>query len=370
MTTDTVCGVWDYAVELCQALSEFRVEVVLASMGRYLSSAQRARINFLDNVSLYESRYRLEWMSDSWRDVKRAGDWLLKIADKTRPDVVHLNGYVHGDLPWQQPVMVVCHACACSRWSNVHNSMPPAQWDCYRDRVSRALRRVDRIVTPTKTMLYALEYFYGTWDYGKRSFAARKEVIPNGLSTEKYVMAKKKPVIFSVGCLWDPAINISALEVVAKEISWPINVAGDNELPEQGIECLDFKTVKYLGGLTQEAMIDQFAVSSIYASPAKYEPYGLSVMAAALSGCALVIGDTPSMRETWGNNAMYVEPGNPEDLRDALNRLIRIPKLRCWYAERARQRAQGYMIERTAAAYDIAYADMLHERYRERLKAS
>src|SRR3546814_5541851 len=74
----------------------------LASMGRYLSSVQRARINLLDNVSLYESRYRLEWMSDSWRDVKRAGDWLLEIADKTRPDVVHLNGYVHGDLPWQQ----------------------------------------------------------------------------------------------------------------------------------------------------------------------------------------------------------------------------------------------------------------------------
>ncbi len=32
--------------------------------------------------------------------------------------------------------------------------------------------------------------------------------------------------------------------------------------------------------------------------PARYEPFGLSVLEAALSGCALVLGDIPSLRES------------------------------------------------------------------------
>ena len=111
MTAEPVSGVLDYAVELCQALSGLGVEIVLATMGRALLGEQKDRIDALGNVSLYESRYRLEWMSDSWKDVECAGNWLLRIAAQTRPDVIHLNNYVHGDLPWQQPVMIVCHAC-------------------------------------------------------------------------------------------------------------------------------------------------------------------------------------------------------------------------------------------------------------------
>ena len=42
------------------------------------------------------------------------------------------------------------------------------------------------------------------------------------------------------------------------------------------------------------------ARASIYALPARYEPFGLSILEAALSGAALVLGDIPSLREVWG----------------------------------------------------------------------
>jgi glycogen(starch) synthase len=44
--------------------------------------------------------------------------------------------------------------------------------------------------------------------------------------------------------------------------------------------------------------------------PARYEPFGLSVLEAALSGCALVLGDIASLREVWGGAACYVRPGD------------------------------------------------------------
>ena len=57
---------------------------------------------------------------------------------------------------------------------------------------------------------------------------------------------------------------------------------------------------------TGGALARKMAEASIYALPARYEPFGLSALEAALSGCALVLGDIPSLREIWGPAAIYV----------------------------------------------------------------
>ena len=44
----------------------------------------------------------------------RAGEWLLALAGRARPDVVHLNGYAHAALPWARPIVVVAHSCVLS----------------------------------------------------------------------------------------------------------------------------------------------------------------------------------------------------------------------------------------------------------------
>ena len=37
-----------------------------------------------------------------WRDVAERGDWLLDLEEQYAPDVVHLNSFGHGALPWQR----------------------------------------------------------------------------------------------------------------------------------------------------------------------------------------------------------------------------------------------------------------------------
>src|SRR4051812_33196718 len=103
ITTDTVGGVWTYAMELCRSMQSASVEFALATMGEPPSDSQRREAEHLGNVDVLESRFRLEWMEDPWEDVKRAGNWLLEIEDRVRPDVVHLNGYAHGALPFRAP---------------------------------------------------------------------------------------------------------------------------------------------------------------------------------------------------------------------------------------------------------------------------
>lgn len=60
--------------------------------------------------------------------------------------------------------------------------------------------------------------------------------------------------------------------------------------------------------MSQRALAQWYAHAAIYALPARYEPFGLSALEAGLSGCALVLGDIPSLREIWGDAALFVPP--------------------------------------------------------------
>src|SRR5690606_11111160 len=111
MTADTVGGVWQYAMEMSRSLSERGIGVTLATMGVPPSAEQRAQAAQIGGLDLVESRFKLEWMEQPWNDVDAAGEWLLQIASDRKPDLVHLNGYAHGALEWNAPIVVVAHSC-------------------------------------------------------------------------------------------------------------------------------------------------------------------------------------------------------------------------------------------------------------------
>ena len=81
----------------------------------------------------------------------------------------------------------------------------------------------------------------------------------------------------------------------------------------------------------------------------------LSALEAALSGCALVLGDIPSLRETWGDAAFFVSPDDANGLSGAINYLIADQKLRETLASRARARALQFSPQRMAKEYLGAY---------------
>ena len=73
MTTDTVGGVWTYALELANALADRDVEVSLAAMGAPLDASQRRELRASNVRRAYAETCALEWMDDPWRDVARMG---------------------------------------------------------------------------------------------------------------------------------------------------------------------------------------------------------------------------------------------------------------------------------------------------------
>ncbi|MGZ5142754.1 MAG: glycosyltransferase family 4 protein, partial [Burkholderiales bacterium] len=349
MTADTVGGVWHYAVELAGALGAHGVRVALATMGASLTRLQREQIARVPSASVYDSPYKLEWMPEPWHDVARAGAWLLRLEHKLRPDVIHLNQFAFGALPFDAPALIVAHSCVISWWRAVHGTSAPRDLDRYRSAVRHGLNCAALVGAPTGAMLRTLRSNY--------AYKVQGVVLPNGRSAVRFARGTKQPLILTAGRLWDCAKNLAALEAVAPQLPWPVLVAGPSSQPGGGIR--ESRGVRALGDLAPERLAREFARAAIYALPARYEPFGLSVLEAALSGCALVLGDVPSLREVWGSTALYVKPDDHAGLHATLCRLISDERLRERLARTSRQRALTYTPERMARSYLEAYSTVL-----------
>ena len=355
MTADTVGGVWTYALELSRALHGCGVDVVLATMGGHMSPEQRAECDRSRCAAVFESDFRLEWMDNPWTDLCKSSDWLLDIEAEIHPDVIHLNGYFHAALPWSAPVLVVGHSCVLSWWQAVKDEpAPESVWAKYRRRVILGLRAADCVVAPSRAMLESIHKRYGV--------RARDSVIPNARGSSLFVPGKKENLILSAGRLWDEAKNILALDRVAKQLVWPVYVAGDCAAPEGAEGSFQPLDVKPLGKLSSAEIADWMARASIYCLPARYEPFGLSVLEAALSGCALVLGDIPSLRENWDGAALFVASKNENGLAATLNSLPEDYSLRAELADCARKRAADFSPQRMAEHYVEIYTALTRDR--------
>ncbi len=349
MTADTVGGVWTYAMELCRGLGPHGVEVTLAAMGDPVSDAQQAEVAHLGHVHLESLVGKLEWMDEPQADVERAAEWLLALAHRDQPDLVHLNSYAHAALPWGVPVIVVAHSCVFTWWKAVLGGEPPSGFNGYARSLRAGVRAADRLVAPSRAFLEAFCEAHG--------FHPRAEVIYNGRDASAFRPAEKQPCFLSVGRLWDEAKNAAALARVAPDLPWPVRVAGSALSPDG--QAPDLRNVELLGRCPPERVAQLMAEAAVYVLPARYEPFGLSILEAALSGCALVLGDIPTLREVWGDAAVYVSPGDIDALRERLTWLAHDATARVALGVRARERAGCFGVDAMTRRYLEIYRDVL-----------
>jgi hypothetical protein len=267
MTVDPIGGVWNYALELCRGFLQANVAVSLAVMGRRLSTAERAAAQSVA-AEVFESDFKLEWMQDPWRDVEAAGEWLLDLESRVRPSLVHLNGYVHGTLSWHGPCLIVGHSCVYSWFESVRQKAPPAEWNRYREAVMAGLRGANLVTAPSQFMLSQLTKHYG-------EFTAA-EPIYNGRAPGGYLPLGKERFVLTAGRLWDPAKNITSLASAAAQIAWPIYAAGAVSGPHGS--DINLEGLQLLGELDPMVLSRWYGRAAVFASPARYEPFGLAVL--------------------------------------------------------------------------------------------
>lgn len=348
MTADSVGGVLTYAIELGRELTRREVRVALAVMGGPLSEPERASVRAA-GIALFEGDHRLEWMEDPWEDVARAGRWLLDLEALVTPDVVHLGGLSHGALPFRAPRVVVAHSCVTSWFEAVERRPAPAAFDRYRREVRAGLAAADAVVAPSRAMMSAIVRHHGAQPRGR--------VILNGRDPARFRPSAKDGVVLSVGRAWDRGKNMAALSAAAPSLPWPVRVAGSVIAPDGTRAPL--AGLDHLGVLSEDDVAAHLARAAVYAAPARYEPFGLAIVEAALCRAALVLGDIPSLRELWDGAALFVDPDDTGALVGAIRALIDDPRARATLAGCARSRALGYASARMAEGYLGLYRELV-----------
>jgi glycosyltransferase involved in cell wall biosynthesis len=231
------------------------------------------------------------------------------------------------------PVLLTVHSCVLTWWRAVHGITAPGAWARYAALVRLGLRRADLVTVPTRALLDDLTAVYGDLPDAL--------VIPNGRALIAPRRRRRERLVVSAGRLWDAAKNAALLAQAAPHIAGRVVPLGP------GTEA---------GEVSEADLLDWFSRATVFAEPARYEPFGLAALEAALCGCALVLGDIPSLREVWGDTAAFVSPEDPEELAATVNRLLDDP-VRA--AQRAHARAARFEPTAMAREYVAAYRTLV-----------
>jgi glycosyltransferase involved in cell wall biosynthesis len=303
------------------------------------------------NVDYRPTEYRLEWMEVAERDIEESRRYLEMLVSEVRPDVLHLSQYCYGDIDVSIPRIIVAHSDVVSWWVGVHGSEPDdSPWiRTYRKHVENGLRGADLVVAPSQWMLDAVSRHYFQPQHGS--------VIHNGRTHELFDPRRdKEDVALSVGRVWDEAKNVQLLLQADQPV--PTRIVGWAQEPGREKKALPACPlhVELLGPKSQDELHHLYADASIYVATSRYEPFGLSPLEAALSGCALLMNDIPVFRELWGDSALFFRHNDPRDLTRLMAELQHNPALRERYGARSYCTAcDKFAASRMVGEYENAY---------------
>ena len=353
MTADTIGGVWTYAISLCRAFQKYNTEIHLMTMGANPSKQQLDEVVRLKNLHLYSSAYKLEWMDAPWEDVRLAGEWVRTVYNEVKPDIIHFNNYGQVNGLWDCPVVTVFHSCVQTWWEAVKKENFPKEWKKYRETVQKALLASDVLIAPTRSILDEAHTAYGKTGFFK--------IIYNGSNSQVYKSQKKEPFILTAGRIWDEAKNIRLLSRIAKDLKWPVYVAGTNN-DQFKSEEQEFQNIFFLGQLSPEELQQLMLKAELFVMPAKYEPFGLAILEAARAGCTLALGNIGTLNEIWGDTAMYFDPYKEEEALKVLQQLIEDKELRDQLSKKSMKISEKFTEEAMAANYFEVYKSLLTQR--------
>lgn len=345
ITVEPPGAAWGHVDTLVRELSAMGVEVTVAALTP-LRSGKRLEYAAIAGVELLACPTPAASAAEHLALRGRIAGWLLSVEEMLNPDVVHLIGYLHAGLPWCGKLLVAGFPGSGAAYGRLDAD----QRGICRSAFLHGLKGADLVVTPSETMMAAMLRHFGI---------AAGRVIRDGRDPAYFVPGQKEPVILSVGPQRDDPARRAPLEEAAPTLAWPVVVAGE-QLDRAG-RPLHLGGVLTLGRLHVPQLLPWFRRAPLFVALSA-DGAGLWLPEAALSGCALVLGDTAALRERWSGAALFVVPNDPDSLASGLRSLMTDRRLREALGHAARRRAMQHTAHGMAQAYAAAYGDLIAAR--------
>lgn len=335
MTADAVGGVWTYVIDMAGGLARAGVETTLVVMGPSPSEDQAAQARAVPGLELIDTCLPLDWLATEPAEILEVGAALRGLARGQGVDLVHLNSpslAAVGGFP--VPVVGVCHSCTATWWSAVKDGPMPDSFRWKSQLLWQGMMACDVLAAPSAAFADATARTYEL---------PRPFVVHNGRAAPQVPSVRREPMVFTSGRLWDEGKNIAVLDRAAGLMEVPLQAAGPLQGPNGGPVVL--RNAQALGRLSSKAVGEWLARAPIYASAALYEPFGLGVLEAAQSGCALVLSDIPTFRELWDGAALFAPADEPEAFAELFQELLVEPFQAERLGQLARSRAERHTVE-------------------------
>jgi glycosyltransferase involved in cell wall biosynthesis len=106
--------------------------------------------------------------------------------------------------------------------------------------------------------------------------------------------------------------------------------------------------VMFLRNIQQEELPVFYQMADLFVYPSSFEGFGIPILEALNSGTPVVTGKGGCLEETGGENSLYVNPLDPEEIADAIKRILSDANLRERMTAAGKQHALNFREERTA----------------------
>ena len=195
------------------------------------------------------------------------------------------------------------------------------------------------------------------------------QLLFNGIEVERFAVGEAhptdgRPTIFFLG-RHEPRKGLEVLLAALSELPDDVClwVGGDGPQSEELRERYGHDArIEWLGRVSDEERSARMRGCTVYCSPSvRSESFGMVLLEAMASGCALVASDLDGHRNvaTDGVDALLAEVGDPGSLAKALRRVIDDADLRAELVAGGRRRAEQLSMQHLAEAYVEIYQAIL-----------
>jgi glycosyltransferase involved in cell wall biosynthesis len=338
MTTDAVGGVWRYSIDLARELAAGGDNIVLAGLGPEPSRQQAHEARSFATLAWLKTVP--DWMTRDQHDLDQLPSELGTLASAYDIDLVHLNAPAQAaelDLPC--PIIAVSHSCVVTWLHAARGQSLAGDGAWQKDRNKAGFDRAAVVIAPSRSHADMLETCYGP--------IARLSVVHNG-ALPCPLAERRASFVLAAARWWDEGKNAALLDEAAAVMPWPVYAAGSLYGP-QG-QRAHLGNCMSLGSIGHGEVRRLMAKAGIFVSTSIYEPFGLAVLEAAMSGSPLVLADIATYREIWDGAALLYDRHDPHALAACIARLVRDEGLRRQLGRRAARRARKFSLRAQAGA--------------------
>jgi phosphatidylinositol alpha-mannosyltransferase len=193
------------------------------------------------------------------------------------------------------------------------------------------------------------------------------ELLFNGIEVERFGVGPVHPTdgrtIFFLG-RHEPRKGLEVLLTALPDLPRDVRVwvGGDGPQTTELRERYDDERIEWLGRISDEERAARMRACTVYCSPSvRGESFGMVLLEAMASGCALVASDLDGHRNvaTDGVDALLAPVGDAAALAKALCRMLDDDGLRAELVAGGRRRADQLSMARLAERYDAIYRRVL-----------